>query len=555
MKRPGVTPWLACSQRSSRTLARQIMWVVLALAFGNYAAAQSKCPRFPVGSVVQDPENLFSANGLLQVSFSYQSEVDGSGNTRFCFINSDGAESPTLHVRPGDTLILKLTNQLSAPSSASMLMAMPPGAEVCGAAEMDPSSVNLHYHGANISPTCGSDEVIHTLINSGQSFTYTVKFPANEPPGLYWYHPHVHGIAEAALQGGASGAIVVGGIAKLQPKVAGLRQRILIVRDYPLPADIVLPKYNAPAWDLSLNYIPVPYPKYTPAILKCKPREKQFWRVANASSDTILDIQLQYDGKPQVLQVVGFDGVPTGSQDGSRKGKIVRLSNILLPPAARAEFIITGPGKGVKKAILLTRRIDTGSQGETDPTRPLAKLEFGANEPGAAWAKRSDDGPATAQRFEGLAQAKTNAKRELYFIENTRLSQFYIVVKGQAAKLFNPDNPPSIVTKQGSVEEWTIQNRTSEPHEFHIHQIHFLVVSQNHFQINGSEPVPGIDGQFLDTIQVPYWDGNPGHPFPSVTLRMDFRGPDIGDFVYHCHILKHEDKGMMAIIRVKPAGE
>lgn len=53
-----------------------------------------------------------------------------------------------------------------------------------------------------------------------------------------------------------------------------------------------------------------------------------------------------------------------------------------------------------------------------------------------------------------------------------------------------------------------------------------------------------------DTIQVPYWTGS--GPYPSVTVRMDFRGPDVGDFVYHCHILGHEDGGMMAIIRVLP---
>jgi FtsP/CotA-like multicopper oxidase with cupredoxin domain len=51
-------------------------------------------------------------------------------------------------------------------------------------------------------------------------------------------------------------------------------------------------------------------------------------------------------------------------------------------------------------------------------------------------------------------------------------------------------------------------------------------------------------------IQVPFWSGT--GPYPSVTVRMDFRGPDIGDFVYHCHILGHEDNGMMAIIRVRP---
>ena len=82
-----------------------------------------------------------------------------------------------------------------------------------------------------------------------------------------------------------------------------------------------------------------------------------------------------------------------------------------------------------------------------------------------------------------------------------------------------------------------------ENHEFHIHQIHFLQVAQN--------GVPVSNGQFLDTIQIPYWSGT--GPYPSVTLRMDFRGPDIGDFVYHCHILGHEDSGMMAIIRVNPA--
>jgi FtsP/CotA-like multicopper oxidase with cupredoxin domain len=102
------------------------------------------------------------------------------------------------------------------------------------------------------------------------------------------------------------------------------------------------------------------------------------------------------------------------------------------------------------------------------------------------------------------------------------------------------------------VEDWTIQNRAQENHEFHFHQIHFLVLSQNNFEINGSPQITAENGQFLDMQQVPFWDGNPSHPFPSITVRMDFRGPDIGNFVYHCHILGHEDNGMMAIISVLP---
>ena len=103
------------------------------------------------------------------------------------------------------------------------------GPQPCLATSMNNTSVNMHFHGANISPTCHSDEVIHTIVNAGQSYTYSLKFPADEPPGLYWYHPHIHGFAEAALQGGASGAIIVDGIESVQPAVKGLPSRTLIM--------------------------------------------------------------------------------------------------------------------------------------------------------------------------------------------------------------------------------------------------------------------------------------------------------------------------------------
>jgi FtsP/CotA-like multicopper oxidase with cupredoxin domain len=103
------------------------------------------------------------------------------------------------------------------------------------------------------------------------------------------------------------------------------------------------------------------------------------------------------------------------------------------------------------------------------------------------------------------------------------------------------------------VQEWIIANRAMEHHEFHEHQIHFKILSQNNFQANGSQPVPAINGQFLDMVQVPFWNGNSNTPFPSVAMLMDFRGMDIGDFVFHCHILGHEDLGMMAIEQVVPA--
>ena len=106
------------------------------------------------------------------------------------------------------------------------------------------------------------------------------------------------------------------------------------------------------------------------------------------------------------------------------------------------------------------------------------------------------------------------------------------------------DDPPAIVTTTGSVEDWTVENRAGEAHAFHIHQIHFLVMA-----ING---VPVQNPYLADTITIPNWSGS--GPYPNVTLRMDFRDPDIaGTFVYHCHILDHEDGGMMSKIQVNPA--
>jgi FtsP/CotA-like multicopper oxidase with cupredoxin domain len=116
-------------------------------------------------------------------------------------------------------------------------------------------------------------------------------------------------------------------------------------------------------------------------------------------------------------------------------------------------------------------------------------------------------------------------------------------VEGQAPTPFDPDSSvPNITVRQGDVEDWIIENRSQELHAFHIHQIHFMLLDWN--------GVP-LDEPFLrDTVNVAYWDGT-SPVYPSVKLRMDFRDPKIiGTFVYHCHLLEHEDGGMMGTIQV-----
>ena len=536
---------------------RYFLALLLLCPLLGFAQKAEPCPRFAEGSLVQEPENLFSSHGRLEVELTYQTRVDTSGNTLYCFTTDSGTESPTFHVHPGDELVIHLKNQLP-PGAAMTMSAMPQIAmspsmamnDNCGTSAMTSTSVNLHYHGTNLPPSCHQDEVINTAIDGGGSFDYHLRFPRNEPPGLYWYHPHIHGNSEAAVLGGASGAIIVEGLEKLNPAVVRLPQRVLILRDNLVPGNPT-PGGSVPSWDLSVNYIPVSYPSLTPAVLPVKTGERQFWRVLNASADTILDLELDFDGIAQPLDLVALDGVPTGSQDGMFRGRVLRRKHVLLPPAARAEFIVTTPSFQVKSAVLKTRNIQTGPDGDNDPERPLVKIQPSYDAPSPAVMPDALPGPAlTTARFAYLAQCKPVAHRKLYFSEvlsdpsdPDSPTSFYITVDGQKPVLFSSDNPPAIETTQGAVEDWTVENHALENHIFHIHQIHFLVLEQNGI------PVP--NGQFLDTIQVPFWSGT--GPYPSVKLRMDFRGDTVGDFVYHCHILGHEDAGMMAIIRVNPA--
>jgi FtsP/CotA-like multicopper oxidase with cupredoxin domain len=518
------------------------------------AAAQVNphCPRPTTGSVVTPPPDLYSSHGVLNLSFAYYTTLDAAGRTLFCFMTPDGLQSPTLHLHPGDTLNLAVTNFNPPPPPGAPSEIVSSAADACGAVTMTITSVNMHFHGTNTSPRCHADEVIHTLINSGQTFRYSVKFPASEPPGLYWYHPHVHGLSEAAVQGGASGAIIIDGIENLQPIVAGLPERVLMIRDQTIPAGSP-PGGAAPAWDVSLNYVPVTYPGYQPAIIEMRPGRKEFWRVANASADTILDLQLVYDGTPQPLQVVALDGVPIGSQDSARRGKRLTQTDVLVPPAGRVEFIVTGPSASVKEAIFQMLSVDTGPDGDSDPTRPLAKIVTTVSPSGLPVLPIASISPPPPL-FSDLAAARVTAKRTLYFSEvlsdpNNPASptNFFITVDGATPVLFDPNNPPAITTKQGAVEDWTIENRSQENHEFHMHQIHFLLLKRD------GAPLRPEQRQFLDTVNIPYWTGS--GPYPSVTVRLDFRGNDIGDFVYHCHILEHEDEGMMAIIRVLPRSD
>lgn len=544
--------------------AQDIARIAKQAATGSDTADQV-CARYAAGSVVTTPPELKSQNGVLEVSFKFQTVTDAQGLVRYCYVTDTGLEAPTLRVNPGDTLTIHFQNNLPASAAsadgnmAGMNMTLSSSdASGIGAAcngAMSADATNIHFHGTNVSPVCGQDEVVHTLVQPGQSFDYNVKIPANEPPGLYWYHPHPHGFSEGQVQGGATGALIVEGLQNVDPALAGLPERTFVVRDQVLP-NSELNDDNIPAWDLSLNYIPVTYPNYTPAIIQTPAGEQELWRVANTAADTILDLQYLVNGTAQSLQVVAIDGYPIAA--GTSGQLSANETSILLPPGARAEFVVTTPKVG-DKAQLTTQYWNTGPDGDFDPTRVLATVVGVASQGNAIASDASRTGrlpssvhPAKVERFAALADATPVAQRNLYFsevLENpsdpNSPTNFYITEEGQQPALFTMNQPPNIVVHNGTVEDWVVENRAEEDHIFHIHQIHFQVLEINGVAVN--------DPAVRDTVDLPYWSGS--GPYPSVKLRMDFRDANIvGTFVYHCHILQHEDAGMMGEIQVLAAG-
>jgi FtsP/CotA-like multicopper oxidase with cupredoxin domain len=309
--------------------------------------------------------------------------------------------------------------------------------------------------------------------------------------------------------------------------------------------------FGKPAKDLSINYIPVPYPDYPPATIEMKPGERQLWRVLNASAITYLNLAVLFNRVPQSLGLVALDGVPMNMND-AEKDSVDPQTHIGLPPGARAEFIVTGPPEGAT-GLLVTRTVDTGPGGENDPNRMLAKIAGSSDAPESRSRLQSSPEPLPPAGEPWLGSVLPVRVRHLYFSEKlidandpTSAVEFYLTVDGEEPKMFDMSSEiPNIIAQQGTVEDWIIENRSRELHAFHIHQLHFLLLDYSGRQVN--------EDFLRDTVNVPYYDGR-SLAYPSVRLRMDFRDPNlVGTFVYHCHLLEHEDKGMMGSIEVKPA--
>jgi FtsP/CotA-like multicopper oxidase with cupredoxin domain len=374
----------------------------------------------------------------------------------------------------------------------------------------------------NVSPLGNSDNIfVH--VQPMTSFEYEIRIPASHPQGLFYYHPHQYGTTEAQIMGGMSGLLVVNGLLDPFPQLAGIRERLMMLRDTQiengqLPDEI---DPSAPT-NFFLNGLVNP-------TIDMQPGEMQLWRIGNLGAD--LYYHLELDG--HTLYEV--------ARDGNRHNQLVARSDLLLPPSSRIEVLVVAGAPG--KYRFRSLDFDTGPAGDSYPGTTLGTVVVSGD--AVAPVALPGDFPPVPD----LRTVPDRTERTIVFSEDPSGSPFYIDGKQFDANRVDTSVP------FGATEEWTIYNCSQELHVFHIHQLDFQVIDKSG---DNGDPDGFIGHQ--DTVNVPIASGEDsddencetGTP-GWVKVIIPFTEPEnIGKFVYHCHIGEHEDNGMMATIEVTP---
>ncbi len=438
-------------------------------------------PRDGIGQPFANPVMLASHDGKLHVDLVAAPAAYTIGGHQFeGMLYNRRYMPPVWRLRPGDILTVALHNQLS-------------------------EETNLHFHGLNVSPLNNGDNVfLHVAPN--ETFTYQIKIP-DRHIGLFWFHPHMHGDVDRQIIGGMSGGILVEGSDRLYPFLKGLTERVLLLKHHPIG--------RADYEELvTVNGIVAP-------TIAIRPGEAQFWQVGNIGADRFL--RLKIDEMPFYL--IGRDGyfVPHP----------IRMEEVILGPGQRFSAIVVGGQAGRHAFKSVAFKFD-----ERQP--PLPEISLGtvvSNGPAADVAAEANVG---AQHVNGplyvdMVRSSPIAQRRTFaFSVNPQKTAFFI-----NDQVFD-ENRTDVTVKLGDTEEWTILNKDSQYHDFHIHQTGFLVA-----EVNGAPT--DFDG-LRDTFSVPPMrDGKPG----EAKLIIPFTNSEIvGRFVFHCHVVKHEDKGMMMTVEV-----
>ena len=473
---------------------------------GGMGLAWSVTSRFdPVsGAALAAPATLRSSGGELRVRLeAAEGPARVAGRTATTFGYNGGVPGPTLHLQPGDRLRVHLTNRLSAPT-------------------------NLHVHGLHVSPKGRGDNAFVRVDPDG-SFDYDYQLPEDHPPGVYWYHPHHHGMVADQIFGGLYGAIIVGD----RDPVPVTRERVLVISDMSLDGAGRIRPVSAMERMLGREGDLVLVNGQTRPRLTAQPGERERWRIVNACTARYL--QLRLDG--QKLQLLGID---SGRLAAPRD-----LEQIVLASGNRADLLVT-TGAGTSQLRMLSYNrggpemmsggssddgagmpgmgSGNGRQSSAADSTVLATFDVSGSTAAALPPLPARPGPRD------LRDTPVAERRELTFAMSMGGGGMRFTIDG---KQFDPARVDQTV-RIGTVEEWTITNTSPMDHPLHLHVWPMQIIEQN------GQPVDAPT--WRDVVNVP------ARSYLKVRIAFDTFG---GRTVYHCHILDHEDNGMMGVINAQ----
>ena len=371
-----------------------------------------------------------------------------------------------------------------------------------------PQITNVHFHGLSVTPEGHGDNSMH-MIAPGETWDYIFTIPKDHPPGVYWYHTHGHDFAERQVMGGLSGTLVIEGFQIEVPATKPLVERLMAFKEF------------SPTGTGRLNHVPKPSHGAIKTIngqldpqISMQPGETQLWRMSGQTANGYLRLR----AKGVKLIVLGRDARPLLIPETTNE--------VLIGPSERVDVLATAGVAG--RYSLMQEKTDTGPLGDEFPAQEMASIVV-APDPSRGPAAPLGPLVINAPKQQPVPGDHIDAHRLVVFSEDVTTGLFFI-----NHQTFDPKRT-DVKVPLGSIEEWTVRNASQELHVFHIHQVPFQVVS-----INGkSVPFVGL----RDTIDVPIHG--------EAKIRLAFTDPKIvGRFMFHCHILEHEDKGMMATIEV-----
>ncbi len=472
---------------------------------------------FTPGAPFVEPEVRSSANGaldtILRMRYGYK---DIGGFRLYMRMYEDTVPGPTLRVKPGDVLRIKLINDMP-PNRDS-----PPEDH---ALPHDFNTTNLHSHGLHVSPSGISDNVMR-IMEPGESCDVEIAIPSDHVPGTNWYHPHAHGSADVQIASGALGALIIEGDFADVPEIVAAKERLLVLTEtvfdsFGTVEDFATIFPERAARFIAVNGIREP-------TITMRPGEVQRWRILHGGwqDDLFLDLE------GHKLNSVARDGIPLARMGLSVPRMPDRPTDypnaMLVAPGQRHDVLVQAgePGTYMLRAVPY-------DQGYASPTGPIARLVV-AGDPlpmnlpdklPAPLEKLIGDEEITGTRVIKFGEARIEGPTEFW-------RTFRFTVDGRT---FDPTRVDQRV-RLGAVEEWTIINdqpQDPEDHVFHIHVNDMLLT-----KVNG---VPLAEPVWCDTAILPS-NG-------SITFRsrfLDFTGK----YMLHCHMMNHEDLGMMQVVEV-----